>query len=323
MAPHPDQFWEVDAEFGSSDGELWGDFCYGQGALGAQINDAPHLPLSTRHFFDDDPGSAEVLQAGFRDAYPLAPAPLRVRVQRQPRQPWDTAWRAHFTPLDVGRTLRVLPPWEAAPSDATVATVAAGAAQAGTASRLHVIIEPGQGFGTGWHPSTHLALEALEAAVLSTDTPPVSVLDVGTGSGILSIAARRLGAGTARQVAIDIDERVVPEVRSNFQLNGLPLPEVRHCGPEALEGPGSLEGPVVGHPFALVLANIVAPVLTEHAERLAALTAQDGCLMLSGILEAERAALLETYAALGLHPHAEHGEQRRQGWYACCLVRQG
>ncbi len=311
MSPHPDDFWEVEAEFASRDGELWGDFCYGQGALGAQIQDEPDRPLNTRHFFDDDPGTAVELQAAFRRVYPLAHTPAAVRVRRQPLQAWETAWRAHFTPLDVGRTLRVLPPWEAETTAAEPTEAGSTEAErADAAGRHQIIIEPGQGFGTGRHPSTHLALEALEAALLAADAPAESVLDVGTGSGILSIAARRLGAGAGRQVAVDTDDRVAPEVRRNFGFNALPAPVVLHGGPESVEGP-----------FALVLANIVAPVLTEHAARLAALTAQSGCLMLSGILESERAELLAVYAKLGLHPHPNHGEHRRDGWYACCLVR--
>ena len=290
-------YWELDAELNPDAEELWGMLCYEHGALGAEMLQDTGPSRLVRHFFGVQP-DVEVLQAAFTHDYPGAPAPLRVTVQRQAVQPWETAWRAHFTPLRLGRRLLVTPPWEQAGGDAA-------AAPAPDADLLRIVIDPGQGFGTGWHASTALALETLEAA-LEGRPAPARLLDVGTGSGILSIAGRLLGVGAA--VAIDIDAQALPEVRRNAALSGIhPVPAVARSKPDCLRGT-----------FPLVLANIVSEVLLQHRHELARLTAPGGYLILSGILAQEREAVAAAYAALGLHPALE---RQREGWIALCLRR--
>jgi len=224
------------------------------------------------------------------------PPPRRLTLRRQPTQPWETAWRAHFTPLRLGRRLLVTPPWE---------PPAAGDG----AALLRIVIDPGQGFGTGWHSSTALALEELEAtldAATAAAALPERLLDVGTGSGILAIAARLLGVTQAW--AMDIDRVALPEVLRNAALTGLhPPPHVLQGRPDCLRAR-----------FPLVIANIVAEVLERHRDDLAGLTAPGGCLILSGLLESERTRLTDTYAAAGLR--LEH-ERRREGWIALRLRR--
>jgi ribosomal protein L11 methyltransferase len=168
-----------------------------------------------------------------------------------------------------------------------------------------VVIDPGQGFGTGRHASTALALVLLEQC-LEEGPRSTCLLDVGTGSGILALAACRLGVPEAW--LMDIDGRVFPEVRHNFSLNALPPPRALIQG-----GAGCLRG----H-FGLVLANILADVLIADAEALAGLTADNGWLILSGILKAEREAVVHRYALLGMEPVAEAS---RDEWFACCLRR--
>jgi ribosomal protein L11 methyltransferase len=302
-------YWELDAEVRPESAELWGLFCFERGALGAEVL-ADEGPLHTvRHSFAAEPPARDWGAAFARD-YPDVPPPARLTLRRQAVQPWETAWRAHFTPLRLGRRLLVTPPWvgpEAVAGPEALGDSPAGAAPAAPPP-VRIVIEPGQGFGTGWHATTALALEELEAALdaCAPGTLPERLLDVGTGSGILAIAGRLLGVGAA--VALDVDALALPEVRHNAALSGVaPLPAVVQGGPECLRGR-----------FPLVVANIVSEVLRAHRDALAALTAPGGCLILSGILADERSTVLADYAATGLSLEAERS---RETWVALRLRR--
>ena len=299
-APGEDVYWELEAELHPDSEELWGVFCYEHGALGAELLVDSGPRRRVRHFFPAEP-DADGWCAAFARTYPDVPAPLRATARRQAVQPWETAWRVHFTPLRLGRRLLVTPPWEAGPPDASAAGPALSAAE----GSVRIVIDPGQGFGTGWHPSTALALEALEDA-LQTPAAPASLLDVGTGSGILAIAGRLLGV--PRAVALDADAQALPDVLRNAALSGVqPAPGLVQGRPDCLRGA-----------FPLVVANIVSEVLLAHRGDLAGLTAPGGCLILSGILQAERTSLVEAYARAGLHLEREHA---REGWIALRLRR--
>jgi ribosomal protein L11 methyltransferase len=310
-------YWELDAEVRPETAELWGLFCFERGALGAEVLTDEGLLHTVRHSFATEPPARDWGAAFARD-YPDVPPPTRLTLRRQAVQPWETAWRAHFTPLRLGRRLLVTPPWVAPESVAGLEALGDAPAGAPPAAppAVRIVIEPGQGFGTGWHATTALALEELEAALDAArearppGPPPArlldGLLDVGTGSGILAIAGRLLGVGAA--VALDVDALALPEVRRNAALSGVaPLPAVVQGGPECLRGR-----------FPLVVANIVSEVLRAHRDALAALTAPGGCLILSGILADERANLLADYAAAGLSLEAERS---REPWVALRLRR--
>ena len=188
---------------------------------------------------------------------------------------WRTSWRTEFPVLRVGHIV-VRPPW-------LEAKAAAG--------DVVVTINPGQAFGTGLHPTTQLALQGLAhwasdgtLAALSTRGP--GLLDVGTGSGILLIAALRLGAH--RATGIDIDERAVMAANENVARNGLTERAAIHAGSLPLK-----EGPA-----QLVVANLIATLQVELAPLLAAAVAPSGRLVSSGLLEARAA---EAFAALTVH----------------------
>jgi ribosomal protein L11 methyltransferase len=303
-AADPEQsYWELDAELHPQSEELWGLFCYERGALGAEELEDSGPNRRVRHFFRAAP-DCEAWRAAFSRAYPALPPPRHLSARRQAVQPWEQAWRAHFTPLRLGRRLLVIPPW--APG---LGSAGAPAEDTEDPATVRIVIDPGQGFGTGWHPSTALALEALEAAIeeaVQAGPPPARLLDVGTGSGILAIAGRLLGVPAA--VALDRDAVALPEVLRNAALSGVqPAPAVLRGGPQALRGT-----------FPLVIANIVSEVLLAQREALAGLTAPGGCLILSGILQAERDGVCSAYRAAGLHPEREHG---REGWVALRLRR--
>jgi ribosomal protein L11 methyltransferase len=202
--------------------------------------------------------------------------PLGLEVRQVAEEDWAEAWKAHFKPLKVTERLVIRPPWEeyAAQPGETVIT-----------------IYPGMAFGTGRHASTLLCLRALEAVWdqgLPRALSPWQVLDVGTGTGILALAAARYGAAV---LAIDLDPEAVAAALENVRLNNL------------LDRVWVEETPLTAlrQRFALILANITAPDLLQLAEALTARLLNDGVLIISGFL-AEDALSLETrYQGLGLH----------------------
>ena len=183
---------------------------------------------------------------------------------------WEEGWKAFYTLLRVGRRLVVCPSWTeyAAKDDEVV-----------------VRLDPGMAFGTGHHPTTRLCLAELERRM----RPGASVLDVGTGSGILAIAAAGLGASTV--VGLDRDATACTVARRNIRANGLArrVRVVRGSVPRA-----GVSG------FDVVLANISAKVLTELATPLAQTLAPGGVLIASGVLEEQSAAVAEAFRGAGL-----------------------
>lgn len=309
----------LEADLSLDSAELWDVWCSELGSSGSEWVSGPDLPwpngatsasqarepagpgwVRVRHYFvEPPPGAPEQWVQGYRARFPAAAPPLRVAWDLRPTEAWDTQWREHFAPLCVGRGLMICPPWDLSPA------LERGSAE----SRHRIVIDPGQGFGTGRHASTALALEMLERCLAGCGPAylPRRMLDVGTGSGILLIAARLLGV--AEGWALDIDARVGPEVRRNLALSGLP-PDARLT----IGTPASVRGE-----FPLVTANITAPVLTEYAAHLRRLTSPGGHLILSGMLAGELAAVLAAVAADGWRRAAQ---AEAGGWAAAWLTRQ-
>jgi ribosomal protein L11 methyltransferase len=209
---------------------------------------------------------------------------------------WSQAWKQHYRPISIGHNLMIVPAWLETPDP----------------QRVAIRIEPGMAFGTGTHPTTQLCLEVIEAFVESIKTLRVSndwdVIDVGCGSGILSIAALKLGAG--RALGVDIDSDAVRASLENARLNGVDeLFEIAQGSlAEILHGKYSLRQ------APLVLANILAPVLVQLLDDgLGNLVMPGGSLVLSGIL-AEQSPAVET----AMHRHQfKLVERRQQGdWVA-------
>jgi ribosomal protein L11 methyltransferase len=184
---------------------------------------------------------------------------------------WAERWKERYRPIRVGRSLVIVPSWLAPPE-----------------GPLHpIFLDPGMAFGTGTHPSTRLALAALEDHL----RPGRSVADLGCGSGVLSIAAARLGAG--RILALDIDPEAVRATKENAARNGLSqMIEARQ---------GSLEMLLERPPVDLLLANILAPVLEGMlGEGLAEALTPAGTVVLSGILEEQLGGLQGMAESKGL-----------------------
>ncbi|MEZ0395343.1 MAG: 50S ribosomal protein L11 methyltransferase [Anaerolineales bacterium] len=214
-------------------------------------------------------------------------------------QNWMEAWKARYQPIPIGERLIIVPTWLDSPD----------------ASRIPIQIDPGMAFGTGTHPTTQLCLELIEEFL----GPPSSrfarkaVIDVGCGSGILSIAALKLGAALA--LGVDIDPAAVQAGRENARANGIPDEQL-------LLGLGSVNEILAGvYPLRsapLVLANILAPVILRLFEAgLADLVEEGGRLILSGILREQGGEVLAAAAAHGLTLL----EERSQGdWIALALT---
>jgi ribosomal protein L11 methyltransferase len=200
---------------------------------------------------------------------------------------WAERWKERYRPIRIGRSLVVVPSWLPPPEGPL----------------LPIFLDPGMAFGTGTHPSTRLALAALEDHL----RPGRSVADLGCGSGVLSIAAARLGAG--RILALDIDPEAVRATKENAARNGMGSAiEVRQ---------GSLEMLLERPPFDLLLANILAPVLQGLlGEGLAEALTPGGTVVLSGILEDQLDGLRQTAESKGLRFVEARGED---DWRALVL----
>ena len=187
---------------------------------------------------------------------PLSCAPLK-------DENWEESWKDNYTAVEVGEKLVVLPYW---------------LAEEDHAGRLPVILDPGLTFGTGTHPSTQMVLAAMEKLV----KPGSHCLDLGSGSGILSIAALRLGANSA--IGIDIDPKAEGIARENAAYNGFASPEFT-----ALTGNVTTDRPLMDrlsqNAYDVVLVNIVADVIIGLAPVLPGFLTKNSTLILSGILD--------------------------------------
>lgn len=186
---------------------------------------------------------------------------------------WAEAWKAHFPVMRVGQRLVIRPTWRrhrALPDDVVLA------------------LDPGMAFGTGLHPTTRLCLAAIEGVAASGALAGARVLDMGCGSGILAIAAARLGA--AQVLGVDIDPIAIEATLANARRNGL-VRKIR-----AREG--SL--PTGGPPFDVVLANLIASVLVALAEPLRDEVRPGGLLLASGIFMDREVEVAGAFGLAGL-----------------------
>jgi len=238
-------------------------------------------------------------------------------VQEINQEDWADAWKRHYKPIPVGHSLMITPAW--------LEPVERG--------RLQIRIDPGMAFGTGTHPSTQLCLELIESFLFSWLEPAsghrtpgkddknhspngnaINVIDIGGGSGILSIGALKLGAAYA--LCVDIDPIAVRMAKENALINGVE---------NNIEvGLGSLEDiksgvfrVKMGH---LVVANILAPVLIELLDQgLRDIVEQDGMLILSGIINEQFEGIQQAADRNGMIIHTK---KQMGDWMAVCLAKQ-
>ena len=189
-----------------------------------------------------------------------------------PEVDWEESWKDNYPPQEVGEKIVVMPYWRA--DEET--------------DRLKVILDPGLTFGTGAHPSTQMVMEKMEATV----RPGFHCLDLGSGSGILSIAALRLGAESA--IGIDIDPKAEDIARENAAYNGFTSPEFTALTGNVTEDK-ELMAQLAAQEYDLVLVNIVADVIIGLSPVLPNFLTEKSTLICSGILDVR---LEEVCAAL-------------------------
>jgi ribosomal protein L11 methyltransferase len=252
------------------------------GASGLEERDATTLVTGTGS------GSAVVV-AAFPDdaaaerAFEAIRADYDADIIYVERKDWATEWRRGFTSRRIGTRLLLRPSWEAVePASGDVL----------------LTIDPENAFGSGDHETTRLVLQVLEREIAGGE----SVLDVGCGSGVLSIAAVLLGASSAE--AIDIDDDAVATTKRNAALNGA-APRV-HVSRRPLSD--------VSGAYDIVVANIETRVLAPLAPDLQARTAPSGFLVLSGVLRDDRDELVAAFSSMRLQETLDEGE-----WCACVL----
>ncbi len=174
---------------------------------------------------------------------------------------WENNWKQYYKPMEIGRRLLVVPQWE----------------QAEAGERVPLILDPGLTFGTGSHATTQLCLTALEEAVQGGE----KVLDLGCGSGILSIAALKLGAASA--LAVDIDDKCLDVAYENAALNGIGKDTYTVKVGDILSDQALRSQ--IGGGYQVVLANIVADVIIALAPFVPSLLAPGGVFLCSGIID--------------------------------------
>lgn len=191
-------------------------------------------------------------------------------------QDWERAWMNDFHPMKFGENLWIYPSWSEIPDD----------------DSIKLLLDPGLAFGTGTHPTTALCLEWLDY------NPPKNktVIDYGCGSGILAIAAAKLGAQSIQ--ATDIDEQALLATRDNMQRNHVASNMITTCFPETLPK----------QPVDLLIANILSGPLVKLSQVLLDLIKPSGHIILSGILHNQTESILTAYS-----PFLENIQVQQQG----------
>ncbi len=180
---------------------------------------------------------------------------------------WNETWKKKFQPIDVGDALTVLPPWETAPE-----------------GRTPIIVDPGMAFGTGHHETTRFCLAAIER--LSRRTHRGRFCDIGTGTGILAIAARKLGFADA--TGVDIDPLAIDAAQRNVILNGLDNIHIYEGSVEMTTGT-----------FDLTAANLLSETLKTLAPEIVDRMKPGSLALLSGILNGQEDEVIAIFSALG------------------------
>ena len=262
----------------------------------------PTGPITVRAYLEVDDQLEETRQKLEESLYYLGMIqPLPAASYKEiADQNWMEAWKQHYNPILIGKSLVIVPAWMESPEP----------------DRIAIKIDPGMAFGTGTHPTTQLCLELMEEYFekLSVVNRQLSiVIDVGCGSGILSIAAIKLGA--ARALGVDIDPGSIVNARENAATN--------QVGDELILDVGSLQEILDGK-FAfskapLVVANILAPVIIRLFDAgLVDLIENDGAVVLSGILQEQAQSVIEAGQAKGL----KMIDRRQMGdWVALTMSR--
>jgi ribosomal protein L11 methyltransferase len=206
---------------------------------------------------------------------------------------WSTLWMRRFGPFRVGRRMLIVPPWK----------------REHQRGRTTIVVQPARAFGTGHHPTTAGALRAIESLIGAR--APKSILDAGTGSGVLAIAAALLGKGDGLErdiMAIDVDPTALENARVNARLNGVEK-SIRFS---------SVPLASIHRHFDLITANILSHTLIELAPHLKRIVAPGGRLILGGFLADEASDVLSHYRGFPLRCLSR---KTHRGWTTLVMAR--
>ncbi len=279
--------WSVTVEVERSEADEVAAALMEEGAGGVEVRDGEGIPMPGML----QPAAGRALVVAWfaeRDDATWAAGERGGELEELPDQDWGERWKEGLVPLSIGRVF-VRPSWIAAETPPGM---------------VEVTLDPGMAFGTGTHPTTSLCLAAMSERL--TATPGARVLDVGTGSGLLAIAARKLGAPLV--IGNDNDPVAIRVALENAALNGV---RVTFDLCDVPEQPG---------PFELILANILANTLCELAPAIAAQLAPGGLVLLSGILTPQEGEVRAAYVAAGLRP-LPGGDRREGDWSLLAMER--
>ena len=212
--------------------------------------------------------------------------PYTVRTAGVAQEDWQNGWRKYYHPMEIGRRLAVVPSWQEYDTD-----------------RVKLLLDPGLAFGTGGHETTSLCLEALDELTAGGER----VLDIGTGSGILAIAALKLGAACAE--GVDIDPVAVRTACENAALNGVAGQFTGLVGDLSDKASGT---------YQIITANIVANAIISLAPAVPGLLAEGGHFIASGIIDTRAQEVAEALAKAGL-TIAQRKDKR--GWVCFVCTR--
>ena len=242
------------------------------------------------HLYIDPQDNPPEAVAFLRERLTAAAIPYEVDAETVREEDWANNWKKYFKPLPVGEKLLICPSWETTDNPD---------------NRRILSIDPGMAFGTGGHDTTRLVLETLERHV----TEGCDFLDIGCGSGILSIAACLLGAGSA--LGVDIDALAVRTAKENGGLNGLTEPKYTILK-------GDLAKDVSGK-YPVIAANIVADAIIALSPAVPALLADGGVYIVSGIIDSREGDVLAALAQCGFTVVERHAH----GGWLCWVCKRG
>jgi ribosomal protein L11 methyltransferase len=215
---------------------------------------------------------------------------------------WANSWRRHFKPLEIGRRLLIRPSWSR---------------RKPKRGQMVVTLDPGMSFGTGQHPTTAFCLHELVG--LRDEGIQQSLIDIGTGSGILAICAAKLGYGPVH--ALDVDPISIQIARANARKNGVGRKVQFKCGDFTKMGPRP------ARQYSVVCANLIANLLLAQKDRLAALVREGGRLVVAGILKEEFGEIQTAFIGAGLRMERSRAEgEWRSGTFegkADCELQNG
>ena len=262
-----------------------------------QVAEIAHVDLIEQELLDKprdtviihlylEPGASQVETLALIAArMEAAGIPYTVETEGVEQEDWQNAWKKYYHAMDIGERLAIVPGWEDYRTD-----------------RIRIVMDPGMAFGTGTHHTTSMCMEYLEEII----TPQAEVFDVGTGSGILSIAAAKLGAKSI--VAVDIDANAVRIAKENIAGNGLSEVIAVKEG-DLLHGTEGKADVIIAN----IIADIIIMLLPDVAQKLKA----DGKFLASGIIEEREDDIKQAASASGLKVVST---RHKGGWVAMLMA---